>query len=234
MRGTRTTWGMTPYRDRVIDMDSSVYTRLTEAGAILVAKLSTGALAVTARWYGGLTRNPWNTDQDAAGSSAGPGSATAAGLVGFSIGTDTGGSIISPSTRNGITGLRPTFGRVSRHGGMVLAWTQDTVGPMCRSAEDCALVFDAIHGPDGRDNTLLDVPFNWDSTADARGLRVGYLRAAFEGEIAENPSSRGPAAVDRATRANNQTALEVIRSLGVELVPFDLPDVPIPAIDFIR
>src|SRR5262245_56048316 len=177
VRGTKTTWGMTPYRDRVIDTDSTVYTRLTEAGAILVAKLSTGALAVTARWFGGLTRTPWNTDQDASGSSAGPGSATAAGLVGFSIGSDTGGSIIGPSSRNGITGLRPTFGRVSRHGAMVLAWTQDTVGPMCRSAEDCALVFDAIYGRDGKDNSIInDVPFNWDAVADVSRLRVGYLR----------------------------------------------------------
>jgi Asp-tRNA(Asn)/Glu-tRNA(Gln) amidotransferase A subunit family amidase len=234
VRGTKTTWGMTPYRDRIIDLDSSVYTRLTAAGAILVAKLSTGALAVTARWFGGLTRNPWNTQQDASGSSAGPGSATAAGLVGFSIGTDTGGSIIGPSTRNGISGLRPTFGRVSRNGGMVLAWTQDTVGPMCRSAEDCALVFAAIHGPDGKDNTIIDVPFNWDAAADVRRLRVGYLRPAFEGAIAENPANPEAAALDRATRANNQEALRVIRSLGVEVVPFDLPDVPIAAIDFIR
>ena len=234
VRGTRTTWGMTPYRDRVIDEDATVYTRLTEAGAVLVAKLSTGALAVTARWYGGLTRNPWNTEQDAAGSSAGPGSATAAGLVGFSIGSDTGGSIINPSTRNGVTGLRPTFGRVSRHGGMVLAWTQDTVGPLGRSAEDCALVFDAIHGPDGRDNTLLDVPFNWDATAGVSGLRVGYLRDAFEGEIPDDPNDPAAAALARATRANNLAALEVIRSLGVETVPFDLPEVPIAAIDFIR
>src|SRR5206468_4096609 len=114
---------------------STVYTRVTDAGAILVAKLSTGALADTARWFGGVTRCPWDTEQDASGSSAGPGAATAAGLVGFSIGSDTGGSIIGPSSRNGLTGLRPTFGRVSRHGGMVLAWTQDTDGPMCRSAE---------------------------------------------------------------------------------------------------
>src|SRR5206468_10783832 len=142
-----TTWGMTPFRDRVINEDSTVYTRLTNAGAILVAKLSTGALAVTARWFGGVTRNPWNTGQDAAGSSAGPGSATAAGLVGFSIGTDTGGSIILPSTRNGCSGLRPTFGRVSRYGAMTLAWTQDTIGPICRSAEDGAPVVGAICGP---------------------------------------------------------------------------------------
>ena len=234
VRGTRTTWGMSPYRDRVIDEDATVYERLTGAGAVLVAKLSTGALAVTARWFGGLTRNPWNTEQDAAGSSAGPGAATAAGLVGFSIGSDTGGSIVNPATRNGISGLRPTFGRVSRHGGMVLAWTQDTVGPMCRSAEDCALVLDVIHGPDGRDNTVLDVPFNWDASADPRGLRVGYLRDAFEGEVPEDADDPEAAALERATRSNNRAALDVIRSLGVEVVPFELPDVPIAAIDLIR
>jgi len=215
VRGTRTTWGMSAYRDRVIDTDATVFTRLSEAGAILVAKLSTGALAVSARWFGGLTRNPWNTSQDAAGSSAGPGAATAAGLVGFSIGSDTGGSIIGPSTRNGVTGLRPTFGRVSRYGAMALVWTQDTIGPMCRSAEDCALVFDAIRGPDGRDNTVLDVPFNWDATSDVTTLRVGCLPAAAEGAI-------------------NGEVLRVIRSLGVDVVPFELPDVPVEAIDFLR
>ena len=222
VRGIRTTWGMTPFRDRVIDADATVYSRLTKAGAILVAKLSTGALAVTAQWFGGLTRNPWNTEQDASGSSAGPGAATAAGLVGFSIGTDTGGSIISPSTRNGVSGLRPTFGRVSRYGAMTLAWTQDTIGPMCRSAEDCALVFDAIYGPDGKDNTVLDVPFNWDASSDVTKLRVGYMRASADG------------AIDPDARRNDENALRVIRSLGVTLVPFALPDVPIEAIDFIR
>ena len=234
VRGTKTTWGMSPYADRTIDLDSTVFSKLSEAGAILIAKLSTGALAVSARWFGGLTRNPWNTEQDAAGSSAGPGSATAAGLVGFSIGTDTGGSIILPSTRNGVTGLRPTFGRVSRYGAMALVWTQDTIGPMCRSAEDCALVFDAIYGPDGKDNTLLDVPFNWDGTADVTKLRVGYLRAAFEGEIPANPVERESAIRQRQIRQNNERALRVIRSLGVETVPFDLPEVPIAAIDFMR
>ena len=234
VRGTRTTWGMSPYADRVIDIDATVFSRLSEAGAILVAKLSTGALAVTARWFGGLTRNPWNTEQDASGSSAGPGSATAAGLVGFSIGTDTGGSIILPSTRNGVTGLRPTFGRVSRYGAMALVWTQDTIGPMCRSAEDCALVFEVIQGPDGKDNTLLDVPFNWDATAEVAKLRVGYLRTAFEGEIPANPENRERAARQRQIRRNNEDALRVIRSLGVEPVPFDLPEVPSEAIDFMR
>jgi len=222
VRGVRTTWGMSPFKDRVIDTDATVYSRLTKAGAILVAKLSTGALAVTAQWFGGLTRNPWNTQQDAAGSSAGPGAATAAGLVGFSIGTDTGGSIIAPSTRNGVSGLRPTFGRVSRYGAMTLAWTQDTVGPMCRSSEDCALVLDAIYGPDGKDNTLIDVPFNWDASADVTKLRVGYVRAAAAGTV------------DDETRRNNEDALRVVRSLGVTVVPFALPDVPIEAIDFIR
>jgi Asp-tRNA(Asn)/Glu-tRNA(Gln) amidotransferase A subunit family amidase len=227
VRGTRTTWGASPWKDRVIDTDATVYTRLRAAGAILVAKLSTGALAVGAQWFGGLTRNPWNTKEDAAGSSAGSGAATAAGLVAFSIGSDTGGSITGPAERNGVAGLRPTFGRVSRYGGMTLAWTQDTVGPLCRSAEDCALVFEAIYGPDGKDNSLIDVPFRWDATADVRKLRVGYLRSGFD-------ERTGETARQAANRRNNQEALRVIRDLGVQLAPFDLPDVEIAAIDFIR
>jgi Asp-tRNA(Asn)/Glu-tRNA(Gln) amidotransferase A subunit family amidase len=227
VRGTKTTWGSTPWKDRVIDADSTVYSKLEAAGAILAAKLSTGALAVGAQWFGGLTKNPWNLNEDASGSSAGSGAATAAGLVGFAIGSDTGGSIIQPAERNGIAGLRPTFGRVSRYGGMTLAWTQDTVGPLCRSAEDCAIVFDAIYGPDGRDNTVLDVPFRWDAGADVRALRVGYLRSAFTSQPAEN-------ARQAAVRRNNETSLDVIRALGVQVVPFDLPAVNIAAIDFIR
>ena len=227
VRGTKTTWGASPWKDRVIDVDATVYTRLTAAGAILIAKLSTGALAVGAQWFGGLTRNPWNLKEDASGSSAGSGAATAAGLVGFAIGSDTGGSIIQPSERNGIAGLRPTFGRVSRYGGMTLAWTQDTVGPLCRSVEDCALVFDAIYGPDGKDNTVLDVPFRWDATADMRKLRVGYLRSAFT-------SQPGETARQLAVRRNNAAALQVIRGLGLQVVPFDLPEVDIAALDFIR
>jgi Asp-tRNA(Asn)/Glu-tRNA(Gln) amidotransferase A subunit family amidase len=227
VRGTRTTWGASPWKDRVIDVDATVYTKLRAAGAILVAKLSTGALAVGAKWFGGETRNPWNTNEDAAGSSAGPGAATAAGLVAFSIGSDTGGSITAPAERNGLAGLRPTFGRVSRYGGMTLAWTQDTVGPLCRSVEDCALVFDAIYGPDGKDNSLLDVPFGWDSSADVRRLRVGFLRSAFA-------AVPGETARQLATRRNNEEALSVIRGLGVQVVPFDLPAVEIAAIDFIR
>jgi Asp-tRNA(Asn)/Glu-tRNA(Gln) amidotransferase A subunit family amidase len=233
VRGTRTTWGASVYKDQVIDADATVYTRLREAGAVLVAKLTSGTLALGARWFGGVTRNPWNTEQDAAGSSAGPGSATAAGLVAFSIGTDTGGSIIQPSTRNGVTGLRPTFGRVSRYGAMALAWTQDTIGPMCRSAEDCALVFDAIYGPDGKDNTVLNVPFRWDATADVKSMRVGYLRSAF-GEAPSSQAVSGLNAQQLATRKNNEEALRVIQGLGVQTVPFDLPKVSIEAIDFIR
>jgi Asp-tRNA(Asn)/Glu-tRNA(Gln) amidotransferase A subunit family amidase len=227
VRGTRTTWGASPWKDRVIDRDATVYMKLRAAGAILIAKLSTGALAVGAQWFGGLTRNPWNTSQDASGSSAGSGAATAAGLVGFAIGSDTGGSISQPAERNGLAGLRPTFGRVSRYGGMTLAWTQDTVGPLCRSAEDCALVFDAIHGPDGKDTSVLDVPFGWDATADIRRLRVGVLRSSFAGRSGET-------AAEAATRRNNDEALKVIRDMGVTVTPFDLPDVEIAAIDFIR
>jgi Asp-tRNA(Asn)/Glu-tRNA(Gln) amidotransferase A subunit family amidase len=234
VRGTRTTWGASPYREQTIDTDATVYTRLTEAGAILVAKLSMGALASGDRWFGGRTRNPWNTEQGASGSSAGSGAATAAGLVGFAIGTETRGSIISPSTRNGVTGLRPTFGRVSRYGAMALAWTLDKIGPMCRSAEDCALVFDAIRGPDGRDNTVLDVPFNWDAEADLARLRVGYLRSSFDEEaVEEDPQNPQRAARDRQTMVNNRAALDTLRGLGVTLAPFDLPDVPGGAIGFI-
>jgi Asp-tRNA(Asn)/Glu-tRNA(Gln) amidotransferase A subunit family amidase len=227
VRGTKTTWGASPYKEQIVDVDATVYTRLRAAGAVLVAKLSTGALALSAQWFGGRTRNPWNTEQDASGSSAGPGAATAAGLVGFSIGSDTGGSIMQPSARNGLSGLRPTFGQVSRHGAMTLAWTQDTVGPMCRSAEDCALVFDAIYGPDGQDNSVLDVPFGWDASADVTTLRVGYLRSAVDAAAAAN-------AAEAATRRNTAAAIQVLRDLGVEVRPFELPDVAIEAIDFIR
>jgi len=233
VRGTRTTWGASPYQNQTIDNDATVYTRLADAGAVLVAKLSMGALASGDRWYGGRTRNPWNLEQGASGSSAGPGAATAAGLVGFAIGTETRGSIISPSTTNGVTGLRPTFGRVSRYGAMALSWSMDKIGPMCRSAEDCALVFAAIQGPDGRDNTLFDVPFDWDAIRDLASLRVGYLRSAFENtDVVDDDNTQG-AAGQRQTVTNYRTALEAIRRLGVQLAPFDLPDLPVEAIGFI-
>ncbi|MEE2790898.1 MAG: amidase [Acidobacteriota bacterium] len=233
VRGTRTTWGASPYANQVIDADATVYRRLTDAGAILVAKLSMGALASGDRWFGGRTRNPWNLEQGASGSSAGPGAATAAGLVGFAIGTETRGSIISPSTRNGVTGLRPTFGRVSRYGAMALSWTMDKIGPMCRSAEDCALVFDVMLGPDGLDNTVLDVPFNWDATSQISSLRVGYLRSAFEDDIVDDSENPQLVESQRQRLSNSQVSLGVIRDLGVQVAPFDLPDVPTDAIGFI-
>jgi Asp-tRNA(Asn)/Glu-tRNA(Gln) amidotransferase A subunit family amidase len=233
VRGTRTTWGASPYQNQTLDVDATVYTRLTAAGAVLVAKLSMGALASGDRWFGGRTRNPWNTGEGSSGSSAGPGAATAAGLVGFAVGTETRGSIVSPASRNGVTGLRPTFGRVSRHGAMTLAWSMDKVGPMCRSAEDCALVLDAIQGPDGLDNTVLDVPFNWDATSDLRRLKVGYLRSAVEDEIADDPRAPDRVAGLRRRQSNNRAALDVLRGLGVQVVPFELPDLPTSAIGFI-
>ena len=163
----------------MIDEDATVVQRLDAAGAVLIAKLTLGALALGDVWYGGLTRNPWKTEQGSSGSSAGPASATAAGCVAFSIGSETLGSIASPSTRCGCTGLRPTFGLVPRTGAMALSWSMDKLGPICRSVEDCAIVLDAIHGPDGHDRTVRPSAFNWDASIDWRALRVGVLEADF-------------------------------------------------------
>ena len=234
VRGYPTTWGAEPFKTQVLDEDATVVRRLDEAGAVLVAKLSLGALAWGDVWYGEKTRNPWNTEQGSSGSSAGPGSATAAGLVGFSVGSETWGSIVSPSTRCGVTGLRPTFGRVSRHGAMALSWSMDKLGPMCRGAEDCALVFEAIHGSDGLDPTVEDRPFVWDADLDVRSLRVGYLKALFEGEpeLDEDADEEDRAAA-REWRALDLEALEVLRSLGIELLPIELPDLPVSALSFI-
>jgi len=212
-KGYPTTWGAAPFKSRVIDKDATVVSRLKEAGAVLVAKLTTGELALDDVWFGGQTKNPWDLSMGSQGSSAGPGSATAAGLVGFSIGTETGGSIVEPSGICGVTGLRPTYGRVSRYGAMTLTWSLDKIGPMCRSVEDCALVLNAIQGPDNLDLTVQDVPFNWDADLDIRKLRVGYLKAAFS-------DTRQSAQVD----ANDAAALEKIRSLGVKLVEVALPE----------
>ena len=217
--GFRTTWGAKPYEDQVIAEDATVVRRLEEAGAILVAKLTLGALARGDYWYGGRTRNPWNLEQGSSGSSAGPAATTAAGLVGFAIGSETLGSIVSPSTRCGVTGLRPTYGRVSRYGAMALSWSMDKLGPIARSVEDCALVFDAIHGADGRDPTARTAPFNWDSERPLSDLRVGYFRRGFESELATG---------------HDASALETLRSLGVEPVPIDLPpDYPLDALRII-
>jgi len=212
-RGVPTTWGAAPFKDRVIEDDATVVSRLQEAGAVLVAKLATGELALDDVWFGGQTKNPWDLSMGSQGSSAGPGSATAAGLVGFSIGTETGGSIVEPSGICGVTGLRPTYGRVSRYGFMTLTWSLDKIGPMCRSVEDCALVLNAMQGPDERDLTVQDVPFNWDADLDIRKLRVGYLKAAFS-DTRQTPQ----------TEANDAAALEKIRSLGVKLIAVQLPE----------
>ncbi len=215
-RGYRTTWGFAAYRDQVIDMDATVVRRLADAGAVLIAKLSTGEIARGDTWFGGQTRNPWKPDESSGGSSAGPGAATAAGLVGFSIGTDTTGSILGPSRTCGITGLRPTFGRVSRHGVMPVCWSLDKVGPMCRSAEDCAIVFDAIAGPDNQDLAVVDMPFNWDGNRGVEDLNVAYLASAFERETDGD--------VEFARLANDRATLETLRNLGVALTPIELPE----------
>ena len=215
-RQYKTTWGAAPYKDQVLDHDATIVERLEEAGAVLVAKLSTGELAAGDIWFGGQTKNPWNLQEGTMGSSAGPAAATAAGLVGFSIGTETRGSIVFPSTRCGVTGLRPTFGRVSRYGVMAISLSMDKPGPMCRSVEDCALVFDAIYGPDGKDGALVDLPFNWDPELDITQLRVGYIRSAFDEER------------DSALwMANDQTTLATLRSLGLDLRPVEFPDYPV-------
>jgi len=169
-----TTWGAAPYKDQVIDEDAFVVQKLEQAGAVLVAKLACGALAQGDVWFGGRTRNPWNISQGSSGSSAGPASATAAGLVPFAIGTETLGSIIAPCRRCRVTGLRPSFGRVSRTGAMTLSWSMDKIGPICRTVEDCAIVFEAIRGPDGVDEAVLDIPFNYEPDRDLSDLRVGY------------------------------------------------------------
>lgn len=228
-KGYRTTWGATPYKDQVIEADATVVTRLEEAGAVLVAKLTLGALAYGDVWFGGVTKNPWDITEGSGGSSAGPAAATAAGLVGFSIGTETLGSIVNPSTRCGVTGLRPTFGRVSRHGAMALSWSMDKIGPMCRSVEDCALVFTAIYGPDGKDLTVSATPFTWDPALNPRKLRVGYVESAFsaaarderEAEVALKSHDQ----LEQINRENSGRVLDVLRGLGFALVPIALPEI---------
>jgi Asp-tRNA(Asn)/Glu-tRNA(Gln) amidotransferase A subunit family amidase len=210
VRGYRTTWGAKPYEEQVIDEDAAVVKKLDEAGAVLVAKLTLGALAMGDIWFGGMTRNPWNLEQGSSGSSAGSASATVAGLVGFAIGSETLGSIVSPSTRCGASGLRPTFGRVSRHGSMALSWSMDKLGPLCRSAEDCALVLAAIHGADGHDPTAVTMPFQFDPGVGLKDLRIGYLKSGFEAE--------------RRGKEFDDAVLDVLRAQGANLIPFELPD----------
>lgn len=202
--GYPTTWGATPFKDQVLDVKATVARRLEEAGAVLIAKLSLGALAQGDLWFGGRTRNPWNPRQGSSGSSAGPACATAAGLVGFTLGSETQGSIVTPCWRCGATGLRPTFGRVSRYGCMTLSWSMDKIGPIARSVEDCALVLAAIHGFDSLDGTTVDRPFHWPMKRDLRSLKVGYFETT-------KPRDERP-------------ELDVLTDLGVELVPIKLPD----------
>jgi Asp-tRNA(Asn)/Glu-tRNA(Gln) amidotransferase A subunit family amidase len=212
--GYKTTWGAGHFKDQTLDTTATVARRLEEAGAVLVAKLTLGALAMGDEWFGGMTRNPWDATEGSSGSSAGSSSATAAGLIGFGIGSETLGSIVSPCTRCGATGLRPTFGRVSRHGCMALSWSMDKVGPITRSVEDCALIFAAIHGADGQDPAAVDRPFAWPPPRELKTLRVGYI----EGKKS----------------TDERDELRVLRDLGLTLVPIKLPDnLPVRSLRFI-
>src|SRR5262249_11177064 len=201
--GYKTTWGAGHFQEQTIDAKASVAERLDAAGAVLVAKTTLGALANGDRWFGGMTRNPWSVKTGSSGSSAGTAASVAAGLVPYGIGSETLGSIVSPSRVCGVTGLRPTFGRVSRYGCMTLSWSLDKIGPLARCAEDCALVFGVIHGPDGKDASVQDRPFHWPATRPLKELRVGY----FEGKGASTP----------------EADVKVLKELGVELVPVTLP-----------
>lgn len=212
VKGYKTTWGSDAYKDQMIEEEASIVEMLREAGAVLLAKLTTGELAQGDRWFGGMTRNPWNTEEGSSGSSAGPASATVGGLVGFGIGSETSGSILSPSARCGATGLRPTFGRVSRYGVMALSWTQDRLGPLCRYAEDCAAVMSVIAKPDNRDMSVSDIPFNWNAHLDVKKLRVGYLDSAFA-------ETRDPV-----LKKNEEKAMAQVEALGVKLVTVKVPD----------
>ena len=221
-KGIKTTWGAEPFRDQVIDYDSTVVERLRDAGAILLAKLSMGALAQGGRWFEGVTRNPWQPSESnigSSGSSAGSASATSAGLVGFSIGTETLGSIVSPSSRCGVTGLRPTYGRVSRYGAMGLSWTMDKIGPICRGVEDCALVLDAIYGPDGRDFTVGEASFNWNPDRPLAQMRIGYVKSDFE----PNPGRSGNLNPSEERKKMYEEALNTLRQAGAKLEPMELP-----------
>ncbi|RYZ50243.1 MAG: amidase, partial [Chitinophagaceae bacterium] len=209
VKGYKTTWGAMPYKDQVIDENAFVYTQLKKAGAVLCAKLTLGALAMGERWYGGFTRNPWNLEQGSSGSSAGSAAAVAAGLLPFAIGTETLGSIVSPSTRNGVTGLRPTFGTISRSGGMVLCWSLDKAGPISRSAEDNAIIYYYLKGTDGKDHGAVDHAFNFNPKRDVKKLRIAY---------AENYFSRLP------KEAMEWGVLETFKSMGINVKPVTFPD----------
>jgi Asp-tRNA(Asn)/Glu-tRNA(Gln) amidotransferase A subunit family amidase len=243
-----TTWGAGGFEHQTIDADATVVRRLDEAGAILLAKLTLGALASGDKWFGGRTRNPWNLDQGSSGSSAGSASATSSGCVAFAIGSETLGSISSPSTRCGTSGYRPTFGFVPRTGAMALAWTMDKLGPICRSVEDCALVMQAIYGPDGSDLTVHPAPFSWDAKFDWHTLKIGYAKSLFEPpkpgetppedaspeELKEWEDKKADRAAARARadydRQYDLATLDRLKKLGVDLEPVELPDFPVDSI----
>jgi Asp-tRNA(Asn)/Glu-tRNA(Gln) amidotransferase A subunit family amidase len=230
----RTTWGAKPYENQVRPDQATVVSKLAGAGAVLVAKLTLGALAWGDVWFGGKTRNPWNTEQGSSGSSAGSSAATAAGLVGFAIGSETWGNIVSPCTRCGVTGLRPTFGRVSRHGAMALSWSVDKLGPIARSVEDCALVFDAIRGQDWLDPTVVERPFGWPLNRDVRTLRVGYIPELFERDRTEGVEEEADRAVLEEWQRYDERTLATLRELGINLVPIHLPkSYPVEPLSFI-
>lgn len=208
VKGTKTTWGAAPYKDQVIDETATVVEKLDASGAVLVGKFTLGALAMGDVWYGGITKNPWNLKQGSSGSSAGSASAVSAALVPFAIGTETLGSIVSPSTRNGVTGLRPTFGRVSRHGAMALSWSMDKIGPISRSALDNGIVLSVINGLDEKDKSTIPAAFNYSAYNSVKDLKVGYFPAFFEG--------------DRSNLANDLQVLEDLKAMGLTLYPLEL------------
>ncbi|GMQ31397.1 amidase [Algoriphagus confluentis] len=215
VKGTKTTWGAMPYKDQVINETATVVQKLDEAGGVLVSKFTLGALAMGDIWYGGVTKNPWNLAQGSSGSSAGSASAVSAGLVPFAIGTETLGSIVSPSTRNGVTGLRPTYGRVSKHGAMALSWSMDKIGPISRSTLDNAIVLSIINGADPGDPSTIEAAFNYSSKKDVKKLKVGYFQPFFEG--------------DRPGQENDRQVLEELKKLGIELHPLELKTAIDPA-----
>ena len=210
VEGYPTTWGAAPFKDQVIDETATVVKKLEEAGGVLIAKLTLGALAWGDVWFGGVTKNPWDLNQGSSGSSAGSASASTAGLVPYSIGSETWGSIVSPSTRCGTTGLRPSYGRVSRTGAMALSWSMDKLGPICRSAIDCAIVFESIHGEDEADQSLIDAAYNFDINKSVSTFKIGYLKDIFD----ENKSNI----------KNDARTLEQFKSMGIELEPVSLPE----------
>src|SRR5215813_3658798 len=251
VKGYPTTWGAGGFEKQSFNEDATVVKRLDAAGAVLVAKTTLGALAQGDKWFGGMTRNPWNTKQGSSGSSAGSAAATSAGCVAFAIGSETLGSISSPSTRCGTTGLRPSFGLVPRTGAMALSWTMDKLGPLCRAVEDCAIVLSAIYGPDGQDRTVKHVAFNWDAALDWRKLRVGYLSKDFELPPVQQPEppkeekelsdaekkKREEEAANRVMARQRQeydhkfdeAALGKLRAMGVNLIPVEFPQYPYQA-----